>query len=84
MKGLLICASIAGAALIYQMIQQEWTGYAYVGGYQPDNRVVLGTYPTLESCREAAKWKLSLQNGMDGFYECGLNCKSGNCDEVTQ
>ncbi|WP_095011225.1 hypothetical protein [Tsuneonella mangrovi] len=65
--------------------QHVWQGWVYPDGSEPSNSKQIGTFRSLDSCRNAAHAelaKLSKQkNGqlLSGDYECGLNCKpAGN------
>ena len=52
----------------------EWHGFVYPGG--AFNSRDIGTFPSLEACRSAARAYLHQVNASGvGDYECGLNCR---------
>ena len=42
----------------------------------------IGTYSSLEQCRDAALSRISSSNWYNGDYECGLNCSGMMCEKT--
>ena len=76
---LLLFLSLLG----YVVATQRWTGYVYVGGYEPKHKLIIGRFLFLQDCRDAAQSRVKGACG-PWFYECGLHCQDGRCDEVSQ
>jgi len=54
----------------------EWQGYVYPDKSNLLNDERIGSFDTLESCREAANRYISrLASPITATYECGLNCE---------
>lgn len=54
----------------------EWKGWVYPDKKDLSNDYPVGTFNTLEECREASRSLLMKASTLtEGTYECGLNCK---------
>ncbi len=65
-------AVILSCLILSGCFEEKWLGF-----YYPDKNNLLidkeiGTYSTLEDCRQAAR--LLIQSNPNGDYECALNC----------
>ena len=66
---------------------EEWSGFVYPNKNNLTDHRNIGTYSSLEQCRDAALSLMSTSNWFNGDYECGLNCKSSSyggmlCDKT--
>ena len=56
---------------------EEWTGTIYPDRSNLTIYTSVGTFDSLESCRQACKSGLADREATaDGGYECGLNCET--------
>lgn len=56
-------------------IFHRWNALVFRNRHDPGSVIDLGTFDSLESCREAARAKLrELKIGEIGGYVCGENC----------
>ena len=67
--------------------KEEWSGFVYPNKNNLSDHRNIGTYSSLEQCRDAALSLMSSSNWFNGDYECGLNCKSSSygvmvCDKT--
>jgi len=88
-KVLTIACSIA---LLSGCIGDEWDGYVYPDSNDLTVHRHVGTFSSLESCRDAALSTLENMGALrSGDYECGLNCEARSnlggmkvCDKTEQ
>lgn len=56
--------------------QQTWTGIIYLDRADLTRSVTLGTFRSLDMCRQACQSALDGRGALNsGDYECGLNCE---------
>ena len=69
---LCLAAALAGCS------EPRWEGHIYPSRNNLATSRQVGTYPTLEECRDAAERGLrDVQSDTSrGDYECGLNCRA--------
>ena len=72
---------LAGAVILASLgisgcnIFNRWDAIVYTNKFDRANSLDIGTYESLEDCREAAKAKIAeLKIGELGGYICGENC----------
>ena len=53
----------------------EWRGFVYPDSDNLSNDIRIGTFKSLEECRDEATDLISRRGYSDADYECGLNCK---------
>ena len=71
---------------------ERWDGFVYPNKNDLSNHIAIGTFESIESCRESATRTLnSISSTQRGDYECGLNCKTQSlqtdlkiCDETSK
>lgn len=59
----------------------EWTGFAYPNKNDLSKHIEVGTFSSLEQCRDAASAAIDPARG---DYECGLDCKPGTLPRVCE
>jgi hypothetical protein len=65
---------LVGAWLLAGCRADRWRGFVYPGG-ETLASIELGEFDTLDTCRSAARHRLStIEYG--GTYECGKNCRA--------
>ena len=65
-----------GLTLQYLFFPDEWLGHVYPNSNNLLYDINIGTYESLESCRDAAIERLERGDWLNtGEYECGLNCE---------
>ena len=67
--------------------KEEWSGFVYPNKNNLLDHRNIGTYSSLEQCRDAALSLMSSSNWHNGDYECGLKWKSSSygvmvCDKT--
>jgi hypothetical protein len=67
--------------------KEEWTGFVYPNKNDLTEHRNIGTFSSLEQCRDSALSRMSSSNWFNGDYECGLNCENSSyggmlCDKT--
>jgi hypothetical protein len=67
--------------------KEEWSGFVYPNKNDLTDHRSIGTFTSLEQCRDVAVSLMSSSNWHNGDYECGLNCKNSSygvlvCDQT--
>jgi hypothetical protein len=64
--------------------QEEWSGFVYPSKSNLSNHREIGTFSSLEQCRNAAVAVIQNAKWRNADYECGLNCKRGTLPMVCE
>lgn len=59
---------------VWGCFQEEWTGFVYPDKNNLQVHREIGTYSSLEQCRDVAHDTIHNAKWNNADYECGLNC----------
>lgn len=80
MKAIVFALVVAlGAHACKEVTKPAWQGWVYPNANDLTNDIPMGTFDSLEACRDASTAKLYSLLGSSwqskGDYECGKNCR---------
>ena len=74
--GLFLLAGFVNALGVGQPKTKDWTGHVYPDANNLERSHALGTFDSLDACRDEATSRLrALGAGSSGDYECGFKCR---------